>query len=106
MMIIFIVLLVLLILISTFGGSVYVKESFEETERLREEFWEEQANDAEPAVGEPAVELPVEEFEEGEQAVELPVEEFEGDEAEEKVVFTEEPVVEGFDGDMYATVAF
>jgi hypothetical protein len=101
LLIVFVVLLVLLTLISTLGGSIYPKEYFEE--QVREKFWEEEeTKEQEPLVEpqqddssapEPFYQEKVENYEDKE---ETPVEHFK----------QEEDIVEGFDGDMYAGVNY
>lgn len=95
LLIVFIVMLLLLIVISTLGGSVYPKESFFQEKEL-EPFWEEQQKYEEKfSEMPPSAELPV-----GEPTP-LPT-----PTAETPVVQAqqEEDVVEGFDGDQWATV--
>lgn len=90
LLIVFIVMLLLLTLISTLGGSIYRKEPFEEKEL--EAFWEEQQKEESEQVqlsAPPSVPV-TETFEEKEEIVQ--------DQAT-----VEEDVVEGFDGDQWAT---
>jgi hypothetical protein len=83
LLIIFVVLLVLLTLISTLGGSIYPKESFEE---VKEE---------EVVVTEETPQVPEHFWEEEKPAAEQPT-------PEPTEVAPKEDVVEAFDGDMYA----
>jgi hypothetical protein len=93
LLIIFLVLLVLLTLISTMGGSIYSKEKFvEEEEEVSEPFWQEEdpvehPKDVDTAVPEFS---PIETFEEEAETQQEPSQSVEGE------------IVEGFDGDMYA----
>lgn len=54
LLIIFVVLLVLLVLISTLGGSIYPKEMFVDEEKVREMFWDGNVNTASPMSSPPA----------------------------------------------------
>ena len=98
LLIIFIVMLLLLILISTLGGSIYPKEHFDEKEY--EQFWEgagdvapeEEALKPEPFYQEPEEEVRPEAFTEAPPSQRSPPAQ------------QEEDVVEGFDGDQWATV--
>ena len=118
LLIIFVVLLVLLTLISTLGGSIYPKEHFAD-EELHEKFWEEQEQEPLPETfyqEEQEGEALPETFYQEEQHVEpLPeqvTEEFRGAikiHHKKKEHFEEEhaeDVVEGFDGDQWAAISF
>jgi hypothetical protein len=109
LMIVFVVLLVLLTLISTLGGSIYPKEYFT-NDHLREKFWqEEEANQNSDYVWEvdnstpPAVPTMEEEQNNGSPPEpEVQIESFQIES------FQEEPeeIIEGFEGDMYASIGY
>jgi len=117
LLIIFVVLLVLLTLISTLGGSIYPKEHFAD-EELHEKFWEEQEQEPLPETfyqeqeGEPLPETFYQEEQNVEPLPEQVTEEFRGAikiQHKKKEHFEEEPaedVVEGFDGDQWAAISF
>lgn len=90
LLIVFIVMLLLLTLISTLGGSIYHKEPFEEKEL--EAFWEEQQKQEDEQIqlsAPPSV--PVTETFEDKEVI------------KQDQAVIEEDVVEGFDGDQWAT---
>jgi hypothetical protein len=104
LLIVFVVLLVLLTLISTLGGSIYPKEYFT-NDRLREKFWQEEEakqttepfweddNPTPPA-------LPTVEEEQNNGVPPAPEVNIEGFQEEQQ------EIIEGFEGDMYASVAY
>jgi hypothetical protein len=118
LLIVFVVLLVLLTLISTLGGSVYPKEYFTD-DHLREKFWQEEEKktghtrnsklvgpehfweDATPTATAVAPAPPT--LNEKKEEIAVPpalVPKVEGFKQEEQ------DIIEGFDGDMYASVAY
>ena len=112
LLVVFVVLLVLLILISALGGSIHPREPFSEKE-VREAFWEEESQSPPPAqptdslvtppsaTPPPPANLPAP-LEKQETFTEHK-EKFEVKKAEHFYQHPEEKIVEGFDGDQWAS---